>query len=191
MKFGYGKTRALVADLTDNQTQIIAFVPDYDRRTDLFGPRDFTLSDDGLSLACPNGHTTTHRYLTEGKGGPDFRFPANLCRDCPLWDPCRGPDSKKSVPRGVFISFYRAHIDAALTFNQSDTFKQGIKQRMNIERHIFVLTHFFGARYAQSYGLPRTDFQLKMQAAAFNLRQLVRQLLKKRSAQAPVRLQPV
>jgi hypothetical protein len=191
MKFGYGKTRALVAELTDNQTQIIAFVPDYDRQTDLFGPRDFTLSDDGLRLSCPNGHTTTHRYLTEGKGGADFRFPANLCRDCPLWNPCRGPDRKKSVPRGVFISFYRAHLEAALTFNQSDTFKEGIKQRMNIERHIFVLTHFFGARHAQSYGLPRTDFQLKMQAAAFTLRQLVREVLKKRSAQAPVRLQPV
>jgi hypothetical protein len=187
MKFGYGKTRALVADLTADQTQIIAFVPDYDRRTDLFGPRDFTLADDGLSLTCPNGQTTDRRYLTEGKGGADFRFPPSLCHDCPLWNQCRGPDSKKTVPRGVFISFYRSHIDAALIFNQTDTFKLGIKQRMNIERHIFVLTHFFGARHAQSYGLPRTDFQLKMQAAAANLRQLVREVLKKRSTQAPLR----
>jgi hypothetical protein len=44
-----------------------------------------------------------------------------------LWDKCRGPDSKKSVPRNVFISFYRDQVAAALLFNQSDTAKQGLK----------------------------------------------------------------
>jgi hypothetical protein len=187
MKYGYGKTRAQVAQVTDGQTQIIALVPDYDQRSDLYGPRQFTLSDDGLALTCPNELTTTRRYPTEGKGGVDFRFPAKLCRACPLWDQCRGPDSKKSAPRNVFISFYRDQVQAALEFNQSDTFKQGIKVRMNIERLIYCLTNIYGARKAHSYGLRRTDFQLKMQATAFNLRQLVREVLKKRPPQGALR----
>jgi hypothetical protein len=162
MKYGYGKTRALVAQVTQGQTQIIALTPDYDKRSDLYGPRDFSLSDDGLALTCPNGLTTARRYLTEGKGGADFRFPAKLCRDCPLWDKCRGPDSKKSVPRNVCISFYRDQVAAALLFNQSDTAKQGLKVRMNIERLIFCLTNIHGARKAHAYGLKRADFQLKM-----------------------------
>ena len=186
MKYGYGKTRAEVADITAGQTQIIALVPSCNQRSDL-GPREFTLSDDGLSLTCPNGLTTARRYLTEGKGGADFRFPAKLCRDCPLWDKCRSPDSKKSAPRNLFISFYRHEVEAAQAFNQTDTAKQGLKERMNIERQIYGLTHIYGARHAHSYGQERTDYQLKMQATALNLRQLVRELLKKQTARGGLR----
>ena len=132
MKYGYGKTRAEVAQVSGGQTQIIALIPNCNKRSEL-GPRDFTLSDDGLSLTCPNNLTTSRRYLTEGKGGADFRFPAKLCRTCPLWDKCRGPDSKKSAARNVFISFYRDEVEAAQQFNQTDTAKQGLKERMNIE----------------------------------------------------------
>ncbi len=179
MKYGYGKTRALVAETTHGQTKIIAHLPDYDQRSGLFSPRQFTLADDGLSLTCPNHQTTSHRYQTEGKGGFDFRFPAKLCRHCPLWDQCRGPASKKTAPRNVFISFYGDQVEEARRFNQSDLFKRGLKIRMHIERIIYCLTHIYGARKAQSYGQPRADFQLKMQATAFNLRQLVREVLKK------------
>jgi len=102
MKYGYGKTRAQVTQVTHHQTQIIALLPGCNQRTE-FGPAHFSLSDDGLSLTCPNQRTTDRPYLTEGRGGADFRFPAKLCRDCPLWDQCRGPDSKKSTPRSVFM----------------------------------------------------------------------------------------
>jgi hypothetical protein len=86
----------------------------------------------------------------------------------------------------VFISFYRAKVATAQEFNRTDTAKQGLKARMNIERHIFCLTHFYGARYAHSYGQERTDYQLKMQATAFNLRQLVREMLKKSATRGGV-----
>ncbi len=187
MKYGYGKTRSLVAEVTGDQTQIIALVPDYDKRSDLFNPRDFTLADDGLSLTCPNHQTTTRRYLTEGKGGADFRFPARLCRDCPLWDKCRGSDGKKSALRNVFISFYRDQVEAAQEFNQTEIAKAGLKERMNIERLIYCLTNIYGARTAHAYGQTRADFQLKMQATAFNLRQLVREVGKKQTAKGKLR----
>jgi len=186
MKYGYGKTRALVAEVSGAQTQIIALIPDYDKRSQLFHPSDFSLSDDGLSLTCPNKLTTSRRYLTEGKGGADFRFSAKMCRDCPLWANCRGPDSKKNVPRNVFISFYRDQLEAAQAFNQTDTAKQALKSRMNIERHIYCLTNIYGARRAQAYGQARTDYQLKMQATAFNLRQLVREMAKKQPVRGGV-----
>lgn len=180
MAYGHGKTRALIEQLTHGQTQIIALVPDYDQRSSRYNPRDFTLSDDGRSLTCPNGKSTSRYYPHKSEGGVQFRFPAKLCRDCPLWNQCRGPDGNKSAHRQVFISFYRDQLQAAQDFNQSDTFKQGIKKRMNVERLIFCLTNIHGARHAHSYGQKRTNFQLKMQATAFNLRQLVREMVKKR-----------
>ncbi len=109
-----------------------------------------------------------------------------MCQGCPFWlsaeqlaanpqqDHCRVPDCKPKSHRQVFISFYRDEIQAALEYNKTDQFKQEIKQRSLIERIIFNLTHFFGARYARSTGLVKANFQLSMAAAAFNLRQLIR-----------------
>jgi hypothetical protein len=161
MIFGHGKTRAAVEIVSEGQTQIIALVPDYDQRSVRFNPRDFTLSDDALTLTCPHNQTPSRCYSHKSQGGIQFRFPAKLCRNCPLWNQCRGPDSKKSAMRSVFISFYRDQIEKAQEFNLSDTFKAGIKQRMNVERIIFCLTHIYGARYAHSYGQERTDYQLE------------------------------
>jgi len=180
--YGHGKTRHTVNILTHGQTQIFARIPAYDQRSDRFGPDQFRLTDDGLSLTCPNEVTTSRRYPTTTGGGVDFRFPAKLCRACPLWNQCRGPDSGPRSHRTIFISFYRDELEAARLFNQTDTFKAGIKQRMGIERIIFNLTNLHGARQAHSYGQARTDYQLNMQAAAFNLRQLVREMDKKKAA---------
>lgn len=184
--YGTGKTRAEVAQVSQGQTQLIALVPDYEKRTDRFVPADFTLSEDGFSLTCPNQVTTTKIYFLPGRDGYEFRFTYKMCRGCPFWlsaeqlaadpqqDHCRVPDCKPKSHRQVFISFYRDEILAALEYNKTDQFKQEIKQRSLIERIIFNLTHFFGARYARSTGLVKANFQLSMAAAAFNLRQLIR-----------------
>jgi hypothetical protein len=57
--YGSGKTRALVHQVSGGQTQLVALLPDYEKRTDRFVPADFTLSDDGFSLTCPNDDTST------------------------------------------------------------------------------------------------------------------------------------
>ncbi len=184
--YGHPKTRHIIAELTGGQTQIDAHLPDYDQRTNRFTPDQFSLADDGQTLTCPNQQTTARRYLTTTKDGVDFRFPARLCRDCPLWQECRGPDSGPRSHRTVFISFFRDDLAAARRFNQTDDFKAGIKQRIGIERIIFNLTNIHGARQAHSYGKARADYQLKMQAAAFNLRQLVREMAKKQAPRGGV-----
>lgn len=184
--YGNGKTRAEVAEVSHGQTQLVALVPDYEKRTDRFVPADFTLSEDGFSLTCPHGVTSTKRYPKPGGDGDEFRFTYQMCQGCPFWlsaqqlaanpdqEHCRVPDCKPKSHRQVFISYYRDYILAALAYNKTDLFKQEMKLRPLIERIIFNLTHFFGARHARSTGLPKADFQLSMAAAAFNLRQLIR-----------------
>lgn len=184
--YGNGKTRAEVAQVSQGQTQLIALVPDYEKRTDRFVPADFTLSEDGFSLTCPNGVTSTQRYPKPGSDGDEFRFTSKMCQGCPFWlsaeqlaakpdqAHCRVPDCKPKSHRQVFISYHRDETLAALAYNRTDQFKLEMKQRPLIERIIFNLTHFFGARHARSTGLVKANFQLSMAAAAFNLRQLVR-----------------
>jgi transposase len=184
--YGSGKTRAEVAQVSQGQTQLVALVPDYEKRTDRFVPADFTLSEDGFSLTCPNGVTSTKIYFLPDKDGHEFRFTYKMCQGCRYWlsaaqlaadpdqDYCRVPDCQPKSPRQVFISDYRDEVLAALEYTKTDPFKQEMKQRPLIERIIFNLTHFFGARYARSTGLLKANFQLRMAAAAFNLRQLIR-----------------
>jgi hypothetical protein len=181
--YGTGKTRAEAAEVSQGQPHLVALVP-ADPSTSL--RTGFTLSEDGFSLTCPNGVTTTKRYPKPGGDGDESRFTYKICQGCryhlsaeqlaakPNQDYCRVPDCKPKSHRQVFISHYRDETLAALDYNQTEQFKQEMKQRLLIERIIFNLTHFFGARYARSTGLPKANFQLSMAAAAFNLRQLVR-----------------
>ncbi len=54
-------------------------------------------------------------------------------------------------------------------------FKIEIKQRPGVERIIYNLTNIHGARRCHSVGLEKANFQLRMAATAFNIRQFIRQ----------------
>jgi transposase len=172
--YGTGKVRAQVEALTQGATQVIALLPDLEKRSDRFPPSAFRLSPDGATLTCPNGVTSAKRFLSENREGCDFRFTAQMCRGCPLWEQCRDPKANPQGHRTVFMSHYRPQIEAALVYNRSDEFKQEIKERSQVERIIYNLTHIHGARYARSTGLPKVNFQVRMAATAFNIRQLLR-----------------
>jgi transposase len=172
--YGTGEVRAQVEALTQGATQVIALLPDLEKRSDRFPPSAFRLSPDGATLTCPNGVISAKRFLSENREGCDFRFTAKMCRGCPLWDRCRDPKADPQGHRSVFISYHRPQIEAALAYNRTEEFKREIKERSQVERVIYNLTHIHGARQARSTGLPKVNFQVRMAATAFNIRQLLR-----------------
>ncbi len=174
---GSGKTRADVEEASDGQTQLVAKSLPYDQRSERFGPYDFSLSPDGKVLTCPNGKTSTAAYASGSGDGRDFRFyacqcwlngepptrmkTADLTQRCPLWEKCRDSRSGPGAMRQVFISDYRQHVLAAEVYNQTEDFQHEMKQRPLIERVIFELTHYNGARRCRRRGLLGADFQAK------------------------------
>ena len=190
MAGGHGKTRAEVEQASRGKTQIVAKLPPYDVRT-RFGPYDFTLSEDGISLTCPNGKVSTIAYNSQSGDGRDFRFfacqcwqgeiptqwrKADLSKRCPLWEQCRDARQGPGGMRQVFISDYRQQVLDAQIHNQTQAFKQDMKLRPRIERIIFELTHYNGARRCQRHGLAAADFQAKMASTAYNLKLWMRKL---------------
>lgn len=139
MAGGNGKTRAEVVQASNGQTQLVAQELPYDKRSERFGPYNFTLSEDGKVLICPNGKTSDIAYRSGSGDGRDFRFPACLCwlnaeppnrmKDadlslrCPLWEKCRDNRQGPGTMRQVFISDYRDQVQAAKEYNQTDLFK--------------------------------------------------------------------
>jgi hypothetical protein len=188
---GCGKTRAEVEKISDGQTQLSAKLPPYETHTKLFAPYDFVLSQDGKTLTCPN-HKSTQAAFSAGSGdGRNFRFYEYLCwegplpkgkqapdltqaKRCPLWEKCRQADQGPRTVRQVFISDYREQVLAAQAYNQSEEFTRDMKLRPGIERIIFELTHYNGARQARRVGLDNADWQAKMNATAYNLKHWLR-----------------
>lgn len=172
--YGYGQVRAAVDRATGGQTQVVALLPNTVKGQGRYGPLDFTFDPANLSLTCPNNVVSDKFTDKPYDGGRAFRFTYKMCQGCPLTDKCRKPDANPKSRRSVFVSYYRDYNLAALEYNKSDQFKIDIKRRPLIERIIFNLTNIHGARRAKSTSKPKANFQLRMAATAFNIRQLLR-----------------
>jgi hypothetical protein len=165
---GMGRTRAEVARVSRGRTVLVSHVPPQ-ADNGRFGPDKFHFNTEG-KLVCPQGRCSTSSYHREDRDGDTYEFSAKVCADCPLWKDCRDPKASASGERRVFISDYQNQIREAEAYNQTPEFKQEMKQRPLVERVIFMLTNYDGARRARSRGVGRADFQAKMCATARNLR---------------------
>lgn len=197
---GSGKVRAEIEAASNGQTQLVAQSVPYDQRSQRFGPYDFSLSEDGMTLTCPNGKSSTCAYRSGSGDGRDFRFFARQCwavqntaygeppkrmkaasaeqlaARCPLWEQCRDNRQGPGATRQVFISDYRNQVLAAEAYNQTEDFRHEMKLRPLVERVIFELTHYDGARHCRRQGELAADFQAKMCATSYNLKLWVRKL---------------
>jgi hypothetical protein len=189
---GTGKARADVAAVSSGQTQLVSRLLPYDKNAQRFGPYDFSLSEDGKALTCPAGKQSTTAYTSPTGDGRNFRFfacqcwlnaepptrmkDADLSQRCPLWEKCRDLRQGPGCMRQVFISDYRAHVLDARQYNQSETFQLEMKQRPLIERIIFEVTHYNGARRCRRRGLDNADWQARMCAVSYNLKLWMRKI---------------
>jgi len=173
---GMGKTYALVAQATQGRTQLVSPLVDYAKNASRFTPGDFILSEDGASLTCPNGQTTDLVYRAGCGQGRTFRFLAADCANCPLWSRCRDPQADPHGTRHVFVNDYQPYLNAAYAYNQTDGFKADMKRRSLVERIIANLTRYNHARHARRRGTHYADWQGKMSATAFNLKQWMKLL---------------
>lgn len=73
---------------SQGQTQLVARLIDHSKKSGCFGPTHFILNEDG-SLTCPNGQVSRTFYRAHTADGYQYRFTAQQCRDCPLWQQCR------------------------------------------------------------------------------------------------------
>ena len=192
---GSGKTRGEMQQATHGQCTIVARLPEYELRSERFGPYEFTLSEDRSTLTCPNGVVSSIAYPAPPQAaGRTFRFFSHQCwhgeppdrtpssleqalpRRCPLWEQCRDPKQGSRSMRQVFISDHRELVLETRLYNQTPEFQQEIKLRPRIERVIFELTHYNGARRCRRVGLAYADFQAKLCATAYNLKLWMRRL---------------
>jgi hypothetical protein len=181
---GMGKTRAQVETVSNGQTQMVAQVPHAGVAGPArFTPADFRMSSDGRSCTCPRG-VTSHRAYVHAQGeGISFRFYGADCRDCPLWEACRGPTSGLNSQRAVYLSPYHTHLRAAATFNATPEGQGLLRCRWQVEPTIAWLVRYNGCRQARRVGLAAAQCQLFQACAVRNLQLWLNRLDR---GQAPV-----
>jgi len=179
---GWGKCRGRLDVVSGGQTQMVALIPaaggaDPSR----FGPADFVVDAERTRCTCPNGVVSTKAYASGDGDGVHFRFLASQCRNCPLWNDCRGAQGNPKGHRSVFVSDYHAYLRRAAAFNQSEEGQALLSQRWRVEPTIAWLTRYTGCRRARRVGQTAAQFQL-FQACA--VRNLLLWLTRVRSGQA-------
>jgi hypothetical protein len=170
---GTGKAAAQVHQATQGQTQLVAKPLKEVQSGQKLGPRDCSLSDDQRVLTCPVGRISSRKYRSGSGEGYIFRLSAPACTACRLLLACRGSASPPTSHRDFFISDHRLFLERLVAYSQTESFKQEMKRRPQIERVIAGLVRYNGARQARFRGLVKVDFQVKMCAMAYNLKRWV------------------
>lgn len=166
---GMPKIFAEVAAASHDQTQLVARLINYSKRSARFGPQAFRIRTDG-GLTCPNGQVSHQAYRSGSGDGWDYRFSPHQCQGCPLVAQCRSDKVKPTAKRQVFISDYTVNQRQALAYLHTAAFQRDMKLRPSIERIIACLVRYHGARRATGRGLAHADYQVRMAALAFNLK---------------------
>jgi hypothetical protein len=167
---GMGKTRAQVETVSDGQTQLVAQIPHTGvAGPTRFTPADFRMSSDGRSCTCPRGVTSHRAYVHSQGEGVSFRFYGADCRDCPVWEACRGPSSPPNSQRAVYLTPYHTHLRAAATFNATPEGQGLLRCRWQVEPTIAWLVRYNGCRQARRVGRAAAQCQLFQACAVRNL----------------------
>lgn len=141
----------------------------------LFTPQDFKEDPERGVLTCPAGQTTTVRSRDNGKDTTKYRFPASVCRQCPLRPRCmEAPPNKHG--RTVCKTDYQTEHDRARQKTTTQRYVDVRREHQKVERKLGELMNRHGGRRASYRGCAKVLLQELMVTTATNVKRLVRLL---------------
>ncbi len=174
---GAGYRGPVLRELTDpNGLNLEVFTPPSDRLPlTVFGPEQFTLSEDGKTLTCPASQTSTYHERNTNGTGEKFRFSKKQCGGCALREQCLSDPKTKS--RTVVKNDYEAEYKAAQAKAETPEYAKVRKEHPAIERKLSELVRRHDIRHARYRGLSKVLRQGWLTALVVNLKRLVRLLM--------------
>lgn len=131
----------------------------------------FTLGEEGISLTCPVGQTTSEWHVVkdpQGRTVKQFTFARSVCEACPLFARCVRSGTKG---RSVTLHFHEAVLRQARERQATPAFREQYRQRARIERKIAEVMGQ-GLRQARYVGRVKQGLQALWTAAVVNLKRL-------------------
>jgi transposase len=140
---------------------------------------DFDLDFEGRKATCPEGQESAswREYkVPEAPDDPDrkeikIKF-GNACDGCPARNLC----TSSKTGRTLTVSAFHAELSARRAEQQTDEFKERLKERSAVEGTISEFTRCHGARRARYRGQSKVRLQHLFTGAAVNIKRLARAL---------------
>lgn len=154
--------------------KVDVFVPPTERPpAKVFGPEQFTLSEDGTTLTCPGGQSTT--WHDDRDNGTRFFFSApTQCADCPLRSQCLpNPTARR---RAVLKNAYEDEYRAAQAKAQTPEYAKVRQEHPRIERKLAELVRRHELRRSRYRGIARVLREGILTAFVVNLKRIMRLL---------------
>jgi len=154
--------------------QIIGPAQPAPRKEGRFSVEDFAISVEERQAVCPDGKSSTQcsRLEEQATGQVSYRFEFSThCHECPRRERCLGAGQRH---RTVVVGAHHTVLQARRQEQQTDAFKQRMKQRNAIEGTQSELVRGHGLRRARSRGLAKARLQNYFIGAACNVKRWIR-----------------
>jgi len=169
------------AYLKDNEiVSNIAFYEESSREVKYYGLRDFKISEDLKSVACPSGIITEEYVITRNKTNDTdfkvFKFDKAICQQCPLRDQCLYKDkNEKVVSKGRRLDVPLRY-DAVLKdmkWVETKEFEEASNKRFKVERRFATMVRNHGLRRCRYVRLGRAKIHITLANMACNIVRMV------------------
>lgn len=144
---------------------------------------EFEFNKDAGMYQCKAGHLATHKYLDRRKKEKKnknprmiYQFDVEKCKCCPYREGCYKEGAKKKTYSETLIC--DAHSEQA-QFQETEYFKEKMKERYKIEAKNSELKHRHGYDVASSSGLIGMEIQGAMAIFAVNLKRIIKLMKEK------------
>ncbi len=144
------------------------------RKEGRFSVEDFAINVEERQAVCPAGKPSTQcsRLEEQARGKVSYRFEfSTACHECGLRKRCVGEGQRH---RTVVVGEHHSVLQARRQEQQTDAFKQRMKQRNAIEGTQSELVRGHGLRRARSRGLAKARLQNYFIGAACNVKRWIR-----------------
>jgi hypothetical protein len=141
--------------------------------TGLFGPVDFVLEADGITVRCPRGITTQRRSRNAVQTAWKYVFPRESCRACPLQSHgMQHPPNTvgRTVTKNDYAEEYRLAREMATT----EAYAVIRRNHPHVERKLADMVRWHGGRRARYWGRAKQRIQYLLTGIVVNIKRMVR-----------------
>lgn len=166
----YGTAENIVA-LEEQQIRAYVPLPDFDKRTEFFGQRDFRYDAEHDVYLCPNG---AQLHYSASGSTEDYRLywaKAKVCNACPLKAQCTTSSRGRRLSRHVD----EAYFERVRTYHATELYKKAIRKRSVWVEPLFAEgKQWHGMRRYRLRRLWCVNCEAVMRAAGQNLKRLLK-----------------
>ena len=172
---GVGFNGPMLRELEDPKgNNVTVYTPTREsNNSSVFGVGMFKISEDGKSVTCPAGRSSSSHQRDETRHRTYFQFKRATCEGCPLLARCKPTLGKTANGgRGVTKSDFETEHNRARARTETKEYAAIRREHPAIERKLNEVLNHQGGRYAQYWGQKKMRIQAYMTCFTVNVKRI-------------------